>query len=60
VEHRLAAYCKSVDHNELELALDALEEVAKMHGSTGQTWSQLAAAESMMLTARAELLRRRS
>jgi hypothetical protein len=47
-------YCEYLRHNELELALDSLADLAEKSGAAGPAWNKLAeAAETMSLTAKA-------
>ena len=59
-EETLAEYEHMLDHNELELALDALEHAGSLVTSRGGFWKDLErAATNMELIARASQLRRR-
>jgi hypothetical protein len=61
-EHRmlLARYHEYLQHNELELALDALEELGKLVACRGGFWRDLErAAENMELTDRLPALRKK-
>ena len=58
-ERCFAWYREEIDHNELELALDALEHVAGSSTLPAAIWDALAvAAESMDLFERAAVLRK--
>lgn len=60
-EDHLVWYHEFLDHNELELALDALADVGTARGATDDFWSELAdAATSMGLSERATIFRARA
>ena len=59
-EETLAEYERTLGHNELELALDALEHAGSLVLARGGFWKDLErAATNMGLAARASQLRRR-
>jgi hypothetical protein len=59
-EETLAEYERMLDHNELELALDALEHAGNLVPTRGGFWKDLErAATNMELIARASQLSRR-
>lgn len=56
--HRFVEYREMLEHNELELALEELEQLTETFTPPPAVWEQLAvAAESMDLADRAEALR---
>jgi hypothetical protein len=58
-DNTLAAYQEMLDHNELELAMDTLDELGQRLPVSTAFWSALAdAADEMKLLAKAEAYRR--